>query len=86
MKRLKRPPQIPNEQDFRIDVGRAVDAEGKPCSFMRVIHLPTGKSRQVLGLKGRSNIAYELAMELLAELNERKARDSNPHLDEREPS
>ena len=70
MKRLQRGQQIPNGQDWRIDVGRAVDESGRSCTFIRVVHMPSGKSRHVVGLKGRSGsqIEFELANEIIEEL------------------
>ena len=69
------------ESDFRTGVGRAVNDEGNPCTFVASSHLPTQTaSRTVLGLQGRTttDVAKELATEFLAQLDERKARDSEP--------
>jgi|GEM_PF-6865589 len=80
-----------NESDFRTDIGRGIGDDGKPCTFVRVIHVPTNKaSRIVHGLSGRrtTDIAVELASELFARFHERKvdngraaAPDSKPHSD-----
>jgi hypothetical protein len=53
--------------DFRVDVGRA---EGNR-TFVRVVHLPTGQSRSVVGLGGRApdEVADDLALELLRQIN-----------------
>ncbi len=54
---------IPN--DFRIEVGRA----DKGRTFLRVVHVPTGKERILVGL-GETDwheIAFQLAQELANE-------------------
>ncbi|GEM_PF-3386231 len=62
----------PSERScFRVDIGRAQKKEtGESCTFIRVVHLPSGRSRTVVGLSGRSAtvIADELATELLRDV------------------
>lgn len=50
------------DEDFRVDVGRADGGR----TFVRVVHLPTGRERTVVGLDGRTarENADELAFEL----------------------
>lgn len=38
-----------NKHDFETQIGRT-KKDGKPCTFIRVIHIPTGKWRAVFGL------------------------------------
>jgi hypothetical protein len=49
--------------DFRVDVGRA--SAGR--TFVRVVHLPTGKERIVVGLDGAE--PAEVALRLTTELD-----------------
>jgi hypothetical protein len=53
------------EEDIRIDIGRAQDGI-KSCSFMRMVHLPTGIERSQVGFKGLSG--SELKQRFLAEI------------------
>jgi hypothetical protein len=52
--------------DFRVDVGRA----DKGQTFVRVVHVPSGKQKVVVGLKGSTSqeIALRLTKELAGEL------------------
>jgi hypothetical protein len=54
------------DEDFRIDSGRA--AEGR--MFLRVVHVPTGVSRVVVGLNGRpsTEVVQELFSAVLQEI------------------
>jgi hypothetical protein len=56
-----------NNPDFRVDVGLAEGGR----TFGRVVHLPTGQSREVVGLSGRTplEVADDLAIELLRQID-----------------
>jgi hypothetical protein len=43
--------EIPS--DFHVEIGRAADPDwqGKGCTFIRLVHEPTGKERFVVGLR-----------------------------------
>ncbi|MEX0703581.1 MAG: hypothetical protein WD069_15910 [Planctomycetales bacterium] len=51
-------------EDFRVDIGRA--ANGR--DFLRVVHLPKGRQRTVIGRGTAREIAHELASDLLREI------------------
>jgi hypothetical protein len=40
------------DEDLRIDLGVARDSAGCNCSFLRMIHVPSGIERIQTGLKG----------------------------------
>jgi hypothetical protein len=63
---LSFPHRLSEATDFRMDVGRAT--EGR--TFVRICHIPTGRSKQQIGLNGQSfaAIAERLGNELVAEL------------------
>ena len=66
---------------FRVDVGRTQHTDtGGFCSFVRVSHLPTGLSRTVAGLGDRSatDVADELAVELLREIEQAEGMGFEP--------
>jgi hypothetical protein len=54
------------ENDFRVDIGRA----GKGRIFVRVVHIPSGKERILIGLDGDDphDVAKRLTEELRTEL------------------
>ena len=56
-----------NENDFQTQIGRA-QKDGRSCTFVRVIHLPTGKERMVVGIGNERNIVDRLTRELVIEL------------------
>ena len=56
-----------NDNDFETQIGRA-QKEGRSCTFVRVIHLPTGKKRMVVGIGNERNVADRLTRELVIEL------------------
>jgi hypothetical protein len=57
-----------DSSDLRFDVGRADGGR----TFVRVVHIPTGKSRTIVGLGNRTaeDVAAELAKDLMRELAE----------------
>ena len=59
-------------EDFRVDVGRANNGR----TFLRVVHLPSGRNKQIVGLCGRTarDVADELARRLLQEINDADCR------------
>ncbi len=63
---------IPTADDFRVDIGRA----DKGRTFVRVVHLPTGKERIVVGL-GEAT-AMEVAARLTQELSDELAGSPSP--------
>ena len=44
---------VVRSDDFQVDIGRASGGQ----TFVRVVHLPTGESRQAVGLAGRASSA-----------------------------
>ena len=52
--------------DYRVDVGRA----DRGRTFVRVVHVPTGKDRTLIGTRGADvgEIAIKLAEEIATEL------------------
>jgi hypothetical protein len=56
-----------NENDFETQIGRA-QKDGSSCTFVRVIHLPTGKERVVVGIGNERNVVDRLTRELVIEL------------------
>jgi hypothetical protein len=40
------------DEDLRIDIGSARDSSGRNCSFLRMIHLPSGIELIQTGLQG----------------------------------
>jgi hypothetical protein len=52
--------------DFRVDIGRA----DRGRTFVRVLHVPTGKDRTLVGIDGAdvSDVALKLAEELAKEV------------------
>lgn len=66
------------EEDIRIDVGRAHDGE-KPCSFLRMVHLPTGIERTQVGFAGLEG--QDLRQRFLAEIEaELESRGLTEHI------
>ncbi len=55
-----------SEGEFRLDIGRA----DKGRTFVRVVHLPSGKERIIVGLEGDDphEVGKRLTAELQAEL------------------
>jgi len=55
------------KSDFRVDVGRADGGR----TFVRVVHLPTGKDRLLVGLDGADpeEVALQLTKELASEID-----------------
>jgi hypothetical protein len=64
--------------DFRVDVGRA----DRGRTFVRVVHLPTGKDRILVGLDGADpgEVALRLTNELASEIDAQRF-DRNPPSD-----
>jgi hypothetical protein len=64
--------------DFRVDVGRADGGR----TFVRVVHLPTGKDRVLVGLDGSDpeEVALQLTKELAIEIDA-PSLDRNPPSD-----
>jgi hypothetical protein len=60
------------EEEMEIQIGRAHDGL-KPCSFIRVIHLPTAIARYQVGFQGLTgdSIRQRLQVEIEAELQSR---------------
>jgi len=56
-----------NENDFEMQIGRA-QKDGRSCTFVSVIHRPTGKERMVVGIGNERNAVDRLTRELLFEL------------------
>ena len=56
-----------NEEDFLTQIGRA-EKDGRSCTFVRVIHRPTGKVRTLVGIGKEKNVVERLTRELIAEL------------------
>ena len=56
-----------NDNDFETQIGRAQKG-GRSCTFVRVIHLPTGKERMVVGIGNERNVVDRLTRELVIEL------------------
>jgi hypothetical protein len=54
------------EEEFRVDIGRA----DKGQTFVRVVHIPSGKERIQVGLEGNDarDVAKRLTEELRTEL------------------
>jgi hypothetical protein len=57
--------------DFRVDVGRA----DRGRTFVRVLHVPTGKDRTLVGIGGDdpTDVAFKLAEELAKEVGVKDA-------------
>ena len=62
--------------DFRVDVGRA----DRGRTFVRVVHLPTGKDRILIGLEGAdpAEVARQLTRELESEIDSEKLGRNPP--------
>jgi hypothetical protein len=59
--------KMTDSNEFRIDVGRA----GEGQTFVRVVHIPSGKQRTKLGLESAStkDIAAQIIEELSKEIS-----------------
>ena len=55
------------QNDFETQIGRGQKA-GRSCTFVRVIHLPTGKERMVVGIGNERSVVDRLTRELITEL------------------
>jgi hypothetical protein len=66
------------DEDFRIDRGSATGPGGRACSFLRMIHLPSGVERIQTGLQGLNLAELRLRWrsEIEGELSARAARTS----------
>ena len=64
-----------DRSDFRIDIGRA----GKGETFVRVIHIPSGKQRIKvgLGIATTQDIANQMIEELSREVNASVGREGD---------
>ena len=63
--------QTSNQDDFRVDIGRAKKLETNEfCTFVRVLHVPSGFSRIVVGIGSRSanDVVDELATLLIEDV------------------
>ena len=68
--------EIMTRSDFRVDVGRADGGR----TFVRVVHLPTGKDRLLVGLDGADpeEVALQLTKELSSEIEARRFDHTPP--------
>ena len=73
--------QTSNQDDFHVHIGRAKKLETNEfCTFVRVLHVPSGLSRIVTGLGSRStsDVADELAALLLADVAKAEGKGFEP--------